>query len=153
MSEAINVDHYEIVRSSDGVHFSLVNRISDVSGNTNYSYIDKSLVPGTYYYRVKVVEKSGASYYTSIRAIKIADNNSIKVYPNPVKNGLFSISTSENKHKTIMVFDSRGMLRYSYSAASTLYKVDATTWAKGVYMVSVISDDGQVQTKQLVLIK
>lgn len=153
MGEAINVDHYEILRSVDGVHFSLINDVADVSNNTIYTYKDRSLLPGTYYYRIRVVEKGGANYLTNIRTIKIADNNSIKLYPNPVHNGLFTIATSESKHKKIMIFDSRGMLKYSYSAAAALYKVDATTWPKGVYMVSVISDDGKVQTKQLVLIK
>ncbi|MGG9972630.1 PKD domain-containing protein [Ferruginibacter sp. SUN002] len=153
MTETIGIDRYEILRSTDGVYFTSVNKISNITGRNNYSYADKYLIAGMYYYRVRVIEKTGASYLTAIRAIRIIDNTAVRLYPNPVKNGLFTIATNDTRHKTIKVFDSRGILKYSYSTVASIYKIDATIWAKGMYMVSVISDDGQVQTKQLVLIK
>ena len=56
-TDNVGVDHYEVYRStSSGFTPSLVNRIATPSGT---SYVDASLAPGTYYYRVKAVDAAG----------------------------------------------------------------------------------------------
>ncbi|MES2430765.1 MAG: PKD domain-containing protein [Bacteroidota bacterium] len=151
IAESVNIDHFEIMRSTDGNYFSSIGKINKHAGSA-YIFEDRSLLPGTYYYRIRIVEKGGASFYTGIKTIQIAANTAMKIYPNPVKNGVFAVATNNTKYKRIMVYDSRGKLKNAFNTTSSVFKINTTDWSKGIYMVTVISSDGQMQTKQIVLI-
>lgn len=85
VSETNNL-HFEIEKSIDGISFS---KLAIVRGSTNstslknYSYIDKGLAPGTYFYRLKQVDLNGRYTYSKIITVKIKSDGSLFIFPVP----------------------------------------------------------------------
>ena len=81
----INISHYEIERSENGINFTgIIN--AAVANNNNYSRNDLSPLVFDNYYRIKAVGINGDITYSPI--VKVAPENilaAITVVPNPVK--------------------------------------------------------------------
>lgn len=83
-----NTDHFEIEKSSDGIHFEVIGKVN-AQGNSNavsnYRYIHVNPVDeGTVYYRVKEVDKDGESTYSKTVHVSINPPNSKPyIYPVP----------------------------------------------------------------------
>jgi hypothetical protein len=61
--------------------------INKTTYHASYSLLDRQPTEGRSYYRLKMVEKSGSSRYSSIRMIQIDKlERDIKIYPNPARN-------------------------------------------------------------------
>ena len=85
----VNMSRFIVQRSSDQINFELVGQIA-ANGNSNseksYTYTDKSLSSGTYYYRLKMVDNDGNVTYSSTVIVAIAlpsINKLSNCYPNP----------------------------------------------------------------------
>ncbi len=90
----INVDHYEVEKSTNGITFASIGRVNVTKNSTsaNYSKTDASPVVGNNFYRVKAIDKDGALTYTSIALVNIGQGKtSISIYPNPVLNKAFKV--------------------------------------------------------------
>ncbi|MEI9807886.1 MAG: T9SS type A sorting domain-containing protein [Bacteroidota bacterium] len=86
----MNVDHYEIERSTDGRNFILVGQVA-ASGNSisrrDYSWIDNIATDGIFFYRVIAVDADQKSTYSNITRINVSQQTpepAIILYPNPV---------------------------------------------------------------------
>ena len=80
---------FNIERSNNGADWYTLNFIKsegDGSITRNYSYSDKALSPGTYYYRLKQTDIDGKITYSSIVSAVITGKGKISLsqnYPNP----------------------------------------------------------------------
>jgi len=87
----LNINHYEIERSADGINFSAVINTSSKGNNTgvnNYSGLDENPAPGIYFYRIKGISNNGAiGYSENVKVVVLNVKDSLYVYPNPVTNG------------------------------------------------------------------
>ncbi|MCD4832838.1 MAG: T9SS type A sorting domain-containing protein [Bacteroidales bacterium] len=86
--------------------------------------------------------------------IPIKENN-IKIYPNP-SNGIFNleINNAENNTYTVKVFDIIGVTVYSKTITGTSYikeQIDIAHNAKGMYFLSIESDNGSVISKRIII--
>ena len=72
----------------------------------------------------------------------------LSVYPNPVTNGVFNITTDANAERTVTVFDVLGkqVLKTTTSDSS----INVSSLNAGVYMVQ-ITEEGKTATKKLVI--
>ena len=73
-STEINVSHFNVQRSLDGVIFETVGMV-DSKGAGKYSFIDKTNLNGVVYYRLEVVDKNGALSYSEVKEIQLGINN------------------------------------------------------------------------------
>ena len=90
----INIHHYEIEKSLDGLHFSKVNQMAatGTAGTIIYKWLDENTLPGNNFYRIKSYGNDGAKNYSSIASIKMDDlQKNMLVYPNPVKDGVIGL--------------------------------------------------------------
>jgi len=81
----INIAHYEIERSADGIQFNGI-LSADVTNSNSYNRNDLSPLAFDNYYRIKAVGINGEITYSAI--VKVLPENwvpSISVVPNPVK--------------------------------------------------------------------
>jgi uncharacterized protein (DUF1501 family) len=83
------IDYYEVQRSDDGTSFAKIGTINAVNSSIRYAYsfTDNSLSKSSYYYRIKIVEKSSSIEYSSIILLKTNQSSGgmrIKIFPNPV---------------------------------------------------------------------
>ena len=80
------ISQYEVEKSTDGKDFTSYNTQSAKNTITaSYNWNDEAKLSRYNYYRIKVTEMNGKTYYSNIVLIKTAnDKESISVYPNPV---------------------------------------------------------------------
>ncbi|HEY0042709.1 MAG TPA: T9SS type A sorting domain-containing protein, partial [Flavisolibacter sp.] len=83
----INTKQFEIERSTDGNTFSYLTTVGAAGNSTDekrYSAQDFLSTPGTYYYRVKTVDRDGRSTYSMVKSVVYSKTGSgIIVGPNP----------------------------------------------------------------------
>jgi hypothetical protein len=90
----INVDHYEIERSANGIKFISLGRVNAISHGSSINYSKMDLLPlaGNNFYRIKAIDRNGAFRYTSIALVDMANGKtSMTIYPNPVQNRMINI--------------------------------------------------------------
>ncbi|HEX9826003.1 MAG TPA: endonuclease [Flavobacteriaceae bacterium] len=75
------------------------------------------------------------------------DHNSISMFPNPVKNNFVYFSTTQNIN--VIIYDILGKEVKVENINPNRDFVDVSTLHKGIYLVRLISEDGQV-TKKLI---
>ncbi|WP_162126564.1 T9SS type A sorting domain-containing protein [Flavobacterium phycosphaerae] len=82
--------------------------------------------------------------------LAVAQNNisGLKVYPNPVSNGVLFIETAVNATKTVTIYDVLGKQVINTTTADNAINVSALNG--GVYVVK-ITEEGKTATKKLVI--
>ena len=84
VNNALDAEKYQIEKSNDGINFSSLTSVNATQAN-NYAGFDANPNEGNNFYRIKIFEKSGTTFYSSIVKVTIAKQNSgIVIYPNPV---------------------------------------------------------------------
>jgi hypothetical protein len=77
--------------------------INNANYHASYDLLDKQPLEGRSYYRLKMVEKSGSSRYSSVRMIQIDKlEKEIKVYPNPARNNVTLRFISEDVENAVL---------------------------------------------------
>ncbi len=157
----IDIDHYEVERSADARGFIILGNVAakNTGSSADYNFADQKPNTGNNYYRIKVLDKNGAIYYTQIINVVISANGgaSIAIYPNPVSNGRFTLQmTNMSAAKyNLLIHDAKGRLVFSKAiehtdgSASQLIELPAGT-AAGVYEVNLVSKDYSFRKKIVV---
>jgi hypothetical protein len=129
---------------------------------TQYSYVDESVAPGTYDYRVKQIDKSGSFKYSTEMQVQVGlapkvftlSNN----YPNPFnpttnidftlqKDGKVSLKVYNSIGQEVAtLFDGEGTAGQYIQA-----RFDATRLASGIYFARLQSDGKSLMKKMLLL--
>ena len=156
----INVSHFELERSTDGVNFSktaLVFSYGAADTKANYSYSDNvaSFQVPVVYYRLRSVDIDGKSDLSETRIIRLGqeNNNSISLltYPNPVMNELrITVPNNwQNKPAIVELFNSNGQVsnRKSISGCNQTETINTSNLAPGFYIVRVSCDGKTAQQK------
>jgi hypothetical protein len=85
----INIDRYEVERSINGQQFDKVFTAPATGNNAvtkEYSWFDENANTGSNFYRIKVIEKSGAVKYSKVVKVTIAEGKGrLTIFPNPIK--------------------------------------------------------------------
>ncbi|MDA9555519.1 T9SS type A sorting domain-containing protein [Pelobium sp.] len=114
-----NNDYFEVQTSEDGSVFSGRTRISG-RGNSNtttyYSFIDKTPIQGTNYYRLVQVDLDGKETILGIQAVNVGfkAEAEVLVYPNPFTDRIH-VGFSSGKFQKATIIDLNGRLLVSKS--------------------------------------
>ncbi len=88
VEDEINIDKYDVEKSTDGVAFTKVNAVNVIGINNsrnNYQWLDASPVQGNNFYRIKIYDHSGSiKYSTTVKVNTGKAAPGFIVYPNPV---------------------------------------------------------------------
>jgi predicted GH43/DUF377 family glycosyl hydrolase len=160
----INNHGFEIQRSTSGKEFSIVGFI-DGYGTTseqhNYSYADKNLNNGKYFYRLKQVDFDGSYEYSNVVEVELKTVNSYLLeqnYPNPFNPATtIRFGVPEKSNVKITVLNSIGeqvALISNESKEPGFYQVEfnAANLPSGVYFYRLQSGSF-VETKKMILMK
>ncbi|WP_207497296.1 T9SS type A sorting domain-containing protein [Aridibaculum aurantiacum] len=106
-----NTARYEIERSSDGRNFASVGTVGATQAG-NYSWLDASPIKGTSFYRIKAIDRDGASMYSGILRILTGSKGDVSISPNPVKGGAVNLQVSnlDRGTYTVSVFNGIGQV-------------------------------------------
>ena len=95
----VNVNHYELQRSLNGIDFTTINNISALNNglpSINYESIDKNPLQNNNYYRIKVVYNNLTITYTNTVLVDMNNaSESIAIFPNPVINNSFTLQLND----------------------------------------------------------
>jgi hypothetical protein len=153
-----NNSGFELQHSENGITFSKLAFVASkaISGNSTFmlKYQLKDLKPfnGNNYYRLKQIDKDGASTLSRIVLLKGADQSNLTVsiiYPNPLKNNLNMTVTSPSSERiAILVNDIAGKIVKKQSAmllsGDNKLSVRVGELTPGIYMIKLVRADGLV---------
>ncbi|MEO8962031.1 MAG: choice-of-anchor Q domain-containing protein, partial [Ginsengibacter sp.] len=138
----VNVSHFEIERSSNGISFVKVG-VQEAEGRGIYDFDDMNLPNGNIYYRLKMVDKDGQSEYSNVKLVKVLnfDTSEIITYPIP-SNGQIYIT---NKNKTPI----KGLFSVLTTSGKTVMQtysnpVDIHSLVPGMYYIKVADATGKL---------
>ncbi len=130
------IQHFELLRSSDGKHFSVIATIP-FQGRL-YQYWDQPEAIPILYYQVRYKTSTGTMGYSPVIAVLENQQNPV-VYPNPTKTTLYISGIAPSTPITIKVYNLQGKRLLSYQDTfSNLYKDFQEAFKKlspGTYMV------------------
>lgn len=162
LASEFNVDHFELERSEDGIHFSVITFVQS-AGNTentvSYTALDVNPANGNYYYRVKTVGKTGAVVYSNSINIKVINRkNGFYVFPNPVKGPLLQLQMNSvdmgTYQATLLNLDGKQMLtaviRYTGGMQTSKISLPAHT-APGTYLLEITGADGNTTSLKVLV--
>lgn len=110
----INIEKYEIERSTNAIQFSVLGSIEAIKAKS-YQYFDATPMAGYAYYRIRIIEKLGNSYYSStIKTSLFEALPQVHVFPNPLVGTELKIElkNSNNLKYTVSVIDQLGKTVY-----------------------------------------
>jgi hypothetical protein len=130
-----NTSHFKIQHSTDGNNWNTIGTVAAAGNsqqNNNYSFVHTSPTNGINYYRLQQLDIDGHGLYSKTAMINISAN-SLRIYPNPVQHGIFSIYT--DKATTVEVFNSAGIKVHSQLIQPGTQMIQITHPVKGVYLL------------------
>ena len=140
----VNTAYFNVQRSMNGTDFTTIGKLSAKGGTVNsYQFVDNTASSGVHFYRLQMVDKSGAVTYSKVVSAEIVDNrDEIVVVPNPVK----SAATIKGNHiALVQVIDNIGRV------VKTVTLKDATNpvlsvngLPAGIYHLRIQTTDGNV---------
>ena len=137
----MNVSHFELEQSIDAFSFELVH-IIPAKGNSNKlrTYNDELALdkPGTYYFRLKIVDVDGSFEYSEVLATEINAKGNYGLFPNPSQ----SYYNVENKPDELLKYELRNsqgvLLEEGFLNSKEKVKIGENIPA-GSYFVSLVS--------------
>jgi hypothetical protein len=125
--------------------------------SSNYSSVVTGLLPGVYYFRLKIIDLDGHFTYSSVKTLTIGgDSRLVTIYPNPTKDGAVSIElpSAMNKKVNIDIINAVGQLISSsgfISYTSPLHiKVPGN---EGIYNLRITYSDNSTIFKKIIVMK
>ena len=144
---------YELEKSLNGRDFVHLSNISSRQLlQSSYVDYDPSPVQGWNYYRLKVIDKTNAYFYSPIRQVKFEKGNEeLRMFPNPATTVLNILLPSSYTGKvTLQVYGMDGRLISSMRPTSSLVTMNVSAMASGSYVLQVLRDNGNKETYQFV---
>jgi len=154
-----NIDHYEVERSTDGIHFNRIGNTFPVANDNSaasYSFIDAEFIAQDRFYRISGLEHDGNEYYSSIVRVRtVMTGEDFSIAPNPVNGGKlhlliqnlpkgpYRITILNSTHQVVK----RENLMYNGGSLSALVQV--YDLKPGIYLVRL---SGGVQLSKWIVI-
>jgi hypothetical protein len=135
---------FDIERSRDARTWSCIGTINS-SISHQYSFNDLGPVMGINYYRIRQVDQNGKYLYTSVRLIKISNENKLYIWPNPSADMLnIQIPFTE---AIIEIYNAAGKMIWGKTTGNTINTVPVKNWPAGVYMIQVRNGNDKLTEK------
>lgn len=115
--------------------------VKDIDGDGNLNMFVGQDLGGVFHFEANPNSDVGLS------EIKLRDN--VALYPNPSSNSV-TIASSESNLKNITIIDLSGKIVKSVDTSNASTSLDILNFSKGIYIVKITLDNGNVVTKKLV---
>jgi len=158
----INVSHFSIEKSLDGVNYSqtgLVFAYGNTADIKNYSFTDRNLntQSGVIYYRLRSVDIDQKSELSEVRVIRIGRTSeqslAIAAYPNPANNNLnITIPNKwQGKKVSYEIFNNHGrmIIKEEPNSSSQTETLNVSSLAPGIYLVKATCE-GETATQKII---
>ena len=155
------VDHFEVERSADGLHFSTLKSVAGTGGvckEKSFAAMDNEFAgfANTAYYRIKAIAADGMFKYSSIIVVQLKQEDMVTVLPNPASNFIrVRLTTPVVSLAVVKILDATGkkVLTQTQQLATGTSEILITgiaNLAKGVYTAQVMFNN-EVYNQRLVV--
>lgn len=160
----LNNQGFEIQRSNDNMSFKKIGFVPGCATTTepkSYSYLDQSVVNGTYYYRLKQIDYDGSYEYSDVVEVELREFNSYVLkqnYPNPFNPSTTFRCSIPNESKVIIkVYDILGKeietpINEDKPAGTYEIMWNAANSPSGIYLYRMLAGSF-IQTRKMILLK
>jgi hypothetical protein len=154
-----NVESYDVERSFDGVQFSKVaTQAATNSDSSSYEWNDAFVLPGYYYYRIKMVEKSEKVQYSKTVSVLIGNGKPLlTIYPNPITNGIINlqfINQPAGKYGIRLMNQLGQMIASKQIVRMNGSNTESIQWnynlSHGVYQLEVLYPNGEIKVIKVI---
>ncbi len=151
----INTDGYEIEMGQHSNSFRKTGFVKS-QGSSGYDFEVPNLAPGTYYFRLKIMDLNGDFKYSPVRTLDIRQAFSITVAPNPVQDELVVvISQAEAASVDIYLINALGQTIQLRSSGETVkgdstWRFNIANLPTGIYYCVCQTDNGFEQTVRVI---
>jgi hypothetical protein len=136
---------FEVESSIDQVRWEKIARVDVNRTNimADYNYLDQQPVRGRSYYRLKLLEASGASRYSPVRSVQIDQlATKLNLYPNPAKNDVTILfNTTQDQNATLLVRSVTGAVMIkktiTLQEGENRMKIYLNGFSHGLYIVEL----------------
>lgn len=134
------VSKLELQSSNDGRNFYTLESYASIT--TDVSYNDLSAGNGLHFYRLKWIDNTGATQYSTVKTTTINCDAAFKVYPNPFnKNVSINYSALTNGNATIAAYDLTGKevakQLFNTQTGNNHFEMDLSNLPDAVYLLKI----------------
>ncbi len=141
----INMNGFEVERSSDGIHFSSIGNIAakNTTGQNNYIFFDDKNLSGTIFYRLKIKNLDGSFTYSNVNTLNIPKIDRLKIVPNLVTDNLNVFHTKAKPGAKIEIYsaDGRKMMQLPVAKDAVQTAVSTSVISPGIYHLVFVSEN------------
>ena len=145
------VSKYNIQRSEGGSGvFSLLSSQPALNGTSNsYSFIEEKPLKGLNFYRIEAIDLDGSRKYSQVVKVNAGKERLLRLYPNPCKD-LFYLSGDKIKEVQVRELAGKALIKEMFGGVAHA-PLNVAGLPRGIYMVTVIMNDGKIETLKLLL--
>ncbi len=147
-----NTSHFEIEKSTDGINFSYLGRVTAAGNSTDkltYAFTDVNPATGTNFYRLKMADLDGTFSMSRVIAVKNGSNLvTMELFPNPASDVL-QIQLPSVKKETVTLSITDGMGRTIYRRSLQLNEgnnavsIPVLQLTRGLYFLVLDNKEGR----------
>ena len=156
----INSSHFDVLHSTDAVHFESLGRV-DAMGNkntwTNYDFVHENAGNGVHYYQLSQFDNDGKNEKFKILAVNI--NNAVNIitqlFPNPSSNNvtLYYNSVAGGTYKVNITNINGDALYFAHSpsmAGENKFRMTVEPYDAGTYFINLTDPNGTVSSVKVI---
>ena len=134
------LDHFVIERSTDGVDFNSIGFVSSGSDHQTGQFsfpLTGNGGDGTEYFRLLEVFKDSSFSYSSVLKVATSqENESISLYPNPVRDKLNVTLPESSRPEKILIYDHSGqLLKEVRTNGTNIMEINVEDLPAGMYLL------------------
>jgi len=145
---------FVIERSTDGIHFSAIGNSSATALRCQlpFSFSDNNPVAGKNYYRLKITDAEGNSFYSKVL---VTGNNQAGIDITAIANGTVYLNSNKQQviSMKIIAADGREIWQQKHTAitGSNNIALPVKNIARGIYTLILFTNEGEVITRRILL--
>lgn len=156
-AQEINNHHFEIERSTNGQKWNTVGVVKG-AGTSNiqnkYTYIDNSVSGEIMYYRIRQVDVTGHSQYSTVRTVRINGTMAVTtIYTSAKQTVTIDLNSEAKNNLRVRVLNMNGQVitQQVYQQAAYRLTMKVPGAFAGVYVVQVSDNNGWSEVKKVLL--
>jgi|GEM_PF-3882499 len=144
---------FAIERSDDGIHFKSIGNITATALRCQlpFNFMDNNPVAGKNYYRLKISDAEGKSFYSKILVV---GNNKAGFEITAVANNTLNLQSNKQQMITMIVIAADGRVvikkKQTVGSGNSNISLPMKNTAEGIYTLIVYTDNGEITTKRFV---
>lgn len=139
VSSELNIDRYELMMSTDGVHWEIIDIQYAQNLRANTRYVNENFITSArMYYKLAIIDNEDEPSYSSVLVLDTGISPLLRIYPNPIVS--FLNVESDSTVLAINMYSITGQFLLSLPVGKPHY--DLSDLPPGCFLLEVITEKG-----------